>query len=340
MENNNLLGNMRNRWYYFFVLVLLFSCGEDKPVEHKKKSRVKSKTAVSVERPRFNQDSAYVFVKSQVDFGPRVPNTEAHRKCAVYLEKTLQRYGLNTILQKSTVTAFNGKPLNMINIIGEYKPALKKRIMLFAHWDSRPFADADDENRTKAILGANDGASGVGVLLEVARQLSLNEHNVGVDIIFFDAEDYGRPSSDMVSGDSDTWCLGSQYWSKNKHRENYSAEYGILLDMVGASNAYFTHESISMQYAPDVVRKVWKAAANLGYSNMFVNSNVGFYVTDDHKYVNELGGVPSIDIIHYDRNTGSFHHSWHTHDDNMDVIDKITLKAVGETLLAVIKQEQ
>ncbi|MDB4534612.1 M28 family peptidase, partial [Vicingaceae bacterium] len=225
------------------------------------------------------------------------------------------------------------------NIIGEYNPDAKKRILLFAHWDSRPFADQDSKNMTKPILGANDGASGVGVLLEVARQLTLTKPNTGVDIIFFDAEDYGQPAG-MNKTVSETYCLGSQYWTKHLHKENYTADYGILLDMVGNSKPYFTQESISMNYAPDIVEKVWGNAKALGYSQNFVSQRTAFVGTDDHQFVNSIAGIPSIDIIHYERSSGNFHSSWHTHNDNMSVIDKTSLAMVGEVLLYTIYQEK
>jgi len=211
---------------------------------------------------------------------------------------------------------------------------------LYSHWDSRPFADQDTKDMTKPILGANDGASGVGILIEVARQLSLTKPNIGVDIIFFDAEDYGQPSSDMVAYQEDSWCLGSQYWTKHMHKTNYKADYGILLDMVGTANAYFTQERISRTYAPDLLRKVWKIGQQLGYQNIFVNKATNFVGTDDHKYINEIAKIPSIDIIHYEENRGGFHPSWHTHNDNMSVINKYTITAVGETLLAFIQSEK
>jgi Zn-dependent M28 family amino/carboxypeptidase len=320
--------------------ILLFACEEDK-----KKKETIVKTEKHVEKqpiiaPEFNSDSAYFYVQQQVDFGPRFPNNEAHGKCADFLKDKLSSFGLNTFIQTGKSTTFNKKVITIKNIIGEFKPELERRILLFAHWDSRPFADQDSKDMTKPILGANDGASGVGILLEVARQLTIQNPNIGVDIIFFDAEDYGEPSSGMITQyNGDSWCLGSQYWAKNPHKPNYKAEYGILLDMVGSANANFTHEAISMNYAPNIVRKVWNKASELGHGNHFVSQQFGFQVTDDHKYINEIANIPSIDIIHYDRNTGSFHHSWHTHNDNMEVIDKNTLKAVGETLLGVILDE-
>lgn len=335
---------MKNNLIYFFGILLLFACSSDN--EGIKNNNINPKENVvtpivqkRIEKPSFNADSAYLFVKQQVDFGPRVPNTDAHTKCAKYLENKLKSYNLNVIVQQGKVTTFNNKTLNIKNIVGEYNPDAEKRILLFSHWDSRPFADQDTKDRTKPILGANDGASGVGILLEIARQLSIEQPAIGVDIIFFDAEDYGQPSSGMTANSSESWCLGSQYWAKNPHKENYKAEYGILLDMVGNANPVFTKERISMNYAPNIVEKVWKTAAEIGYGNYFVNQETYFVGTDDHKYVNEIAGIPSIDIIHYNRQTKNFHSSWHTHNDNMNVIEKSTLAVVGETLLATIYNE-
>lgn len=330
------------------IMLVLFisSCGNEKSNERDKGQGTRDKKSINpivavptIEKPNFDSDSAYFYIQQQVDFGPRFPNNEAHGKCALFLKKKLSSYGFITQIQIGKVTTFNNKEITIKNIIGEYNPAAKKRILLFAHWDSRPFADQDTKDLTKPILGANDGGSGVGVLLEVARQLSIIKPNIGVDIIFFDAEDYGQPSSAMTLMDSDSWCLGSQYWAKNQHQPNYKAEFGILLDMVGSENALFTQESISMQYAPEIVKKVWNIAHQLGYFNYFINEQTSFVGTDDHKYVNQLANIPSIDIIHYERSTGNFHHSWHTHHDDMDVINKITLSVVGETLLAVIFEE-
>jgi glutaminyl-peptide cyclotransferase len=334
----------RGKWKSSILLLIfisfLFSCENEKSKKKNKESDTPKKVVkVNIQRPDFNADSAYYFIQQQVDFGPRYPNNEAHGKCAEFLRKKLSSFGLQTNIQIGKAKTFNNKDITIKNIIGEYNPDAEKRILLFAHWDSRPFADQDTKDMTKPILGANDGASGVGILLEVARQISILKPTIGVDIIFFDAEDYGQPSSAMSLMDSDSWCLGSQYWAKNPHKPNYKANFGILLDMVGSENALFTKESISMQYAPGIVAKVWSIAAQLGYSNHFINELTYFVGTDDHKYVNAIGKIPSIDIIHYERSSGNFHHSWHTHNDNMDVISKPTLSAVGETLIAVILEE-
>ncbi|MCB0402515.1 MAG: M28 family peptidase [Flavobacteriales bacterium] len=332
---------MKTKLIYFTILLLLFACEND----HEKKKKTKTEPNVvhtpEIERPEFNKDSAYTYIQQQVDFGPRFPNNEAHGKCASFLQKKLASFGWIANIQEGKSRTFNNKTITIKNIIGEYKPEKTKRVLLFAHWDSRPFADQDNKDMTQPILGANDGASGVGILLEVARQISIHKPEIGVDIIFFDAEDYGQPSSGMViENNSETWCLGSQYWARNRHKPDYKADYGILLDMVGSANAYFTHESISRNYAPQILQKVWSNAKQLGYGNYFVSKETYFVGVDDHKFVNEIAGIPSIDIIHHDRFTGNFHPSWHTHNDNMDVIDKSTIGAVGETLLFTLYSEQ
>ncbi len=327
------------------VLLTVYSCKDDpKPIETTKETTKETPSTTNtakIERPEFNEDSAYHYVQKQVDFGPRFPNNDAHGKCALYLKEKLASFSWSTSIQKGKAKTFNNKSITIKNIIGEYKPELKDRVLLFAHWDSRPFADQDQKDMTKPILGANDGASGVGILLEVARQINITQPEIGVDIIFFDAEDYGQPTSGMmINNNSESWCLGSQYWAKNMHKPNYTAKYGILLDMVGSANAYFTYESISMKYAPEILQKVWGNANKLGYGKYFVPKETFFVGVDDHQFVNEIAGIPSIDIIHHDRFTGNFHASWHTHNDNMDIIDKNTLNAVGETLLYTIYNEK
>ena len=330
---------MKTKLIFISTILFLLGCANnetEKKVQEIEKKQSES-PLVKIEKPVFNSDSAYLYVKEQVDFGPRFPNNEAHSKCAIYLANKLKSFGIETITQIGKARTFNNKEITIKNIIGSYLPEEKNRVLLFAHWDSRPFADQDNKNMTKPIFGANDGASGVGVLMEFARQLSIKKPNTGVDIIFFDAEDYGQPSSGMVKSNSESWCLGSQYWAKNPHKDNYTANYGILLDMVGSKNATFFQEGVSNQYAPQIVQKVWRNANQLGYSNYFINLQMGGLI-DDHKFVNEIIGIPSIDIIHYEQSNGSFHPTWHTHNDNMEVISKATLSAVGEVLLYTIYQ--
>lgn len=285
----------------------------------------------------FNSDSAYTFVGNQILFGPRVPNTEAHRACAQYLANRLEYFCDTIYLQKVLLTAFNGDRLQAYNIIGVFNPEQTKRVLLFAHWDSRPYSDQDLDvrNHYKPIDGADDGASGVGVLLEIARQISLKKIGIGVDIIFFDAEDYGAPNF-AKNNMKDTYCLGSQYWAKKPHVPNYKAEYGILLDMVGARNATFYKELHSMRNAKSIVDRVWATAQDKGFEKFFINENTGA-ITDDHIYVIEGRGIPCIDIINSDMATPhGFGAHWHTQQDKMNNISHETLEAVGQTIMKVI----
>ncbi len=292
--------------------------------------------------PAFSPDSAYFFVQKQVDFGPRVPNTRAHDDCALYLAAQLRKFGAEVIEQKANLTAFDGTVLRSVNIIGSFNPKAETRVLLFSHWDSRPWADNDPnpENHKKPVMAANDGASGVGVLLEMARLMGKNMPAVGVDIIFFDSEDYGKPSAAGGDQEEDSWCLGTQYWAKNPHVPGYKARYGILLDMVGAPNATFCREQTSEYFAGSVVEAVWSQAKNLGFGQYFKDEKGGA-ITDDHVYVNKIIGIPSIDIIHYDPNSGSgFGSYWHTVNDTMENVDKNTLNAVGTTLMHVVYNEK
>lgn len=292
--------------------------------------------------PMFNADSAYLFVEKQVAFGPRVPGSSAHKACGDYLVASLGAYGAEVTEQVADITHYDGKNLTIRNIIGSYFPEKEKRILLFAHWDSRPFADEESDSirQLQPIAGADDGASGVATLLEIARNLQQHPVEVGVDIIFFDLEDWGQPSFDTVWVPGEWWCLGSQYWSEEPHVENYKAEYGILLDMVGAANASFLKEGYSVKYAPNIIDKVWSTAAKLGYGNYFLSQNGG-YITDDHLPVNEHHRAPSINIINLktDTHTGFAPH-WHTHGDDMRNIDRKSLKAAGQTVMEVIYTEK
>ena len=316
---------------------LLLACCGQKNAADRLVTTVTETRSSSVSVPVFNPDSAYAFVERQVQFGPRVPNTEAHKACARYLASELERFGADVYVQDAVLTAYNDDRLQASNIIGVFNPEQTKRVLLFAHWDSRPYSDQDPDvnNHYKPIDGADDGASGVGVLLEIARQIGLNKIGIGVDIIFFDAEDYGTPNFSN-SHKQDTYCLGSQFWAKNPHVPNYKAEYGILLDMVGSKNATFYKEGYSVHYAAPVVEKVWNTARNLGYGKFFINATKGS-ITDDHEYVIKGRGIPCIDIINLDsKTTHGFGSYWHTQQDTMDNIDRETLKAVGQTVLDVI----
>ena len=317
----------------------LFACGQ-KGTSETTVPVTEVKKAPATTAPLFDADSAYAYVEKQVSFGYRVPNTPAHKACGDYLASELKRFGAQVYEQEATLTAYDGTPLESRNIIGSFNPDKDKRILLFAHWDTRPYSDHDPDpaNHKKPLDGADDGASGVGALLEIARQIGMKAPETGVDIIFFDAEDYGTPefAKDRYNDTSDTWCLGSRFWGKNPHKPGFKAEFGILLDMVGAKDAVFYKEYISMKYAARYVDEVWEAARNLGYGKYFINANGGG-VTDDHEAVIEETGIPCLDIINYDPNSDKgFRDHWHTQNDNMSNIDKNVLKAVGQTVLEVV----
>lgn len=321
-----------------------FSACESSRKAPDKTSRRKILRTITI--PSFNSDSAYTFIQKQVDFGPRVPNTQEHRSCGDYLIAKLQSYGAVVQVQEFKEQAYNGTILNLRNIIASFNPKAKKRVILAAHWDTRPFSDKDYERRDDPPDGANDGGSGVGVLLETARVLSINDlPKAGIDIVLFDGEDYGEhqdlENSPMKNGRMQIWwCLGSQYWALHLHKPNYSAYYGILLDMVGARKARFYREGGSMQFAPKVVKKVWNTARILGYSNYFVNINSPG-IMDDHIFVNRDAKIPMIAIVEYDPMSPTYYFGpyHHTHQDNMSIISKQTLQAVGETLLYTIYNE-
>lgn len=331
---------MKLNFFFLIALIAVFTLSSCGTGGEKKKTDDNTVEKNQVQVPGFNADSAYYYIEQQLSFGPRVPNTTAHKQTAAWLEKKLNAFTDKVIVQRAQVRAFDGTILNISNIIGSINPEENTRIMLCAHWDSRPFADYDPnpDNFNKAIPGANDGASGVGVLLEIARQMKQQPQQIGVDIFFFDAEDYGEPEG-RQTGKEDSWALGSQHWAKNPHIPNYNARFGILLDMVGASDATFPMEGTSMYYAPDIMKKVWEVAHSLGYENYFRNQHTS-PLTDDHLYINEYIGIPTIDIIHYDpANKNGFFEYWHTMKDDLSNINKPTLRAVGETVMHVVYYE-
>jgi len=326
--------------FFLFAATLCSSC-----VTNIKKQQENTTTVKEV--PAFNADSSWHFTEAQTLFGPRVPSSEAHESCRDFLATSFKRFGAIVTEQSINLKAFDGKSLKSTNIIASFNPEKTNRILLCAHWDSRPWSDQDPDKKNwyKPVIGANDGASGVGVLLEIARVIGIekssngNYPQIGIDIILFDSEDYGNPAFFEGEKSEDSWCLGSQYWAKNPHVSGYKAKYGILLDMVGDAAANFGWEYFSAKYAQNVLNIVWSNASSLGYGNYFKQSKGGA-VDDDHLYINTLAKIPCIDIIDYDTSSGSgFVPYWHTQGDTMENIDKNTLNAVGETLLHVIYSE-
>lgn len=281
----------------------------------------------------FSADSAYAFVERQVAFGPRVPNTEAHRRAGDWLASRLRESGASVTEQRMRLRAFDGTMLDARNILGRYNPDSSERVLLLAHWDCRPWADEDPDPalRDKPVDGANDGASGVGVLLEIARQLGLKAPEKGVDILFVDAEDWGS------AGDEESWALGARYFVENPPEKGYSPRQIVLLDMVGGENALFHREYFSEVNAPGLNDALWHCAARLGYGDRFIN-RIGTAVTDDHtQFI--AAGYPAIDIIeYYPGEGGSFNPRWHTSRDNMEGISAATLGIVGTTVMTWLRE--
>ncbi len=301
--------------------------------------------------PAFSADSAYAFTAAQCNFGPRVMNSEAHERCGAWIVAKFKEYGCSVEEQKADLKGYDGTTLRSTNIIARFRPGAKRRIMLCAHWDARPWADNDPDstNHHKPVMAANDGASGVAVMLEVARQLALSEggqgkkaaqklpDDVGVDFVCFDAEDWGVPQWETNVEDlGDSWALGALHFSTHLPK-GFSPEFGVLLDMVGGEGAQFYREGMSVQYAPDVVNRVWAAAKEAGFGSYFPD-DVGGMVTDDHIPLNEKAGIPTADVIPYypDCQQSSFGPTWHTIHDTMEHIDKGVLKAVGQTMIQLL----
>ena len=331
-----------NKVLFVVFSTLLFSCGN-------LKKQAATEAVKQPVGPAFSADSAYAFCEEQCNFGPRTMNSKAHDDCEQWIISKFQQYGMSVIPQKTLLKGYDGTMLKSTNIIASYKPELASRILLCAHWDSRPWADndPDEANWHKPVMAANDGASGVAVMLEVARQIDVcTKQNpdtlaLGVDFICFDAEDYGYPQWETVNDPGDTFALGAQYWSANLHKDGYTARFGILLDMVGGQGAHFYQEYMSKQYAGSVVDKVWKAASVVGYGSFFPMKD-GVGITDDHIPVNTVAKIPCVDVIPYypDCEQSSFGPTWHTVNDDMAHIDRTTLQAVGQTVIQVLFLEK
>lgn len=290
--------------------------------------------------PAFVADSAYNYCEKQCAFGPRTMNSAAHETCGQWIAAQFAAFGMAVELQKATLHGYNGTALASTNIIARHRPEAKDRLLICAHWDSRPWADndPDPDNWRTPVMAANDGASGVAVMLELARLLhQADSAKVGVDFVCFDAEDWGTPQWDESSTGQDAWALGAQHWADEAQKAGYKPHFGILVDMVGGQGAHFYQELYSRQYAPEVVARVWNAARIVGFGSYFPQEDGGM-ITDDHVPVNERAGIPCIDIIPYypDCEQSNFGPTWHTVSDDMEHIDRATLQAVGQTLLQVV----
>lgn len=318
---------MRKISSIFGMILLMASCAGGGKVASADTVSESGDGEISV--PAFSADSAMQYLRRQVEFGPRVPGSAAHRAAADWLASELRRHGAEVLEQSASLRAFDGTTLPCRNIFGSFNPEAGDRLLLLAHYDTRPWADQDPDpaNHNKPLDGANDGASGVAVLLESARAISASNPGTGIDILFVDAEDYG------TDGDESSWAMGTRYFAENPIKPGYTPSRAVLLDMVGGKGAVFPAEYFSRQAAPSLDDAFRAAARQAGYGEQFPNA-MGTAVTDDHVELIKVG-IPAIDIIDYRQGAG-FCPTWHTMADNLDNIDPGTLKAVGESLLQYI----
>ncbi len=272
----------------------------------------------------FDAKRAFSDLQKQVDFGPRVPMTKGHDAALDWLVKELEKSaGENNVRRQAFSMPLSGKRVPMTNIIAQFNPTAKKQILLCAHWDTRPTADQeiDAEKKKQPIPGANDGASGVAVLLELARQFAAKPPPVGVQIVLFDGEDYG-PGNDRM-------YLGAKYYARRPARP--LPAYAILIDMIGDKDLQLWREQASETNAREINDKVWNAAAALGAKAF--QPGVKYTITDDHLPLQEAG-IKAIDLIDFD------YAPWHTLDDTPAQCSPASLKTIGDVLAKVVYDEK
>lgn len=293
----------------------------------------------------FDTDSAMALIETQTLMGPRVPGTEAHTRAHDWITGRLKALGATVTTQGSYLPfdGIDGFDAHPRNIFASFYPGRTRRVMLLAHYDTRPVADRDPDpaNRNTPIDGANDGASGVAVMLEIARNIAANDPGVGVDLLFTDCEDGGIDAPDGADNAThmlyeNTWCVGARQWAATQRFDTTDRPaYAILLDMVGGKGASFDAEYFSTLYAPDVVKRIRDTAAALGYGHLFGDTR-GAAINDDHLPLNNAG-IPTADIIDTRNGQGgSFIDTWHTLGDNFANIDPRTLKTVGTVVSTII----
>ena len=274
----------------------------------------------------FDGAQAFSYVEEQVAFGPRIPGTVGHENMAQWLDSITRLRADTVVIQDWIHVSRAGDSLPMHNVLARFNPDAPSRILLLAHWDTRPVADGpNSSDKELPVPGANDGASGVGVLLAVADALAAAPPSVGVDLLFVDGEDYG------IFAEHDDVLIGSKYFAQNLP-PGPTPRFAVLFDLVADQDQRFPKEGNSLIGAPDVVKEVWQAAREIGYGHIFVNAT-GQSIVDDHVPLQQAG-IPAIDIIDFD------YQYWHTPDDTIDKISAASLQAVGEVALEVIRQEE
>jgi Peptidase family M28 len=298
--------------------LLLVSCGA---------GQKNGSETMSSRGPTFDADSAFQLLKAQVAFGPRVPNTPAHQEQLRWMVQYLRSRADTVEVDSFTHVTAAGDTLHLANVFARFKPGAADRVLLLAHWDTRPISDQDPDSayRDKPILGANDGASGVAVLMELADVLSKHSPPLGVDLLFTDGEDYAT----LKDLNADMY-LGAEEFVH--HMPSYKPLYGVLVDMVGDQSPEFDVETNSEQFAPEVVQRVWSTAEDLGFGDIFKREQ-GITIDDDHLPLNQAG-IHTIDIIDFDYGPNNAY--WHTHEDTVAHTGPRGLQAVGQTLSTLI----
>ncbi len=313
---------MAQKILVFSLLILIAACAKEQP----KPPQVQKMEKAPPNVPSFNEDSAFSYLTAQTDFGPRNPGSSGHQKCLEYLQREMQKNTDAVNLQPFTIKGYEGQTFNLTNIIASFNLQATTRILLLAHWDTRPRADQekDSKKRNQPILGANDGASGVAILMEMSRQIKASPPAAGVDILFVDGEDYGKEA------DTKNYFLGARYFAQHQP-PGYAPAFGILLDMVGDKELDIEREENSVKAAPDIVNLVWSTARDLGIPQFSTQLQ---YALDDHIPLNEAG-IKTIDLIdfHYPDASNKY---WHTTEDTPDKCSAESLGAVGRVLLHVI----
>jgi len=325
---------MRHCYLISIFIIALVSCKEGNRIGN----YTEDKENRTVTVPVFDAQFSYQHIIKQLEFGNRVVGTEGSTNCRRWLKDVLEQSSFSVSEQEFPVIGVPGfEGVTGVNIIAHHKPKVKERILLCAHYDTRHIADKDNTDVDMPISGADDGASGVAVILELARLIDQIDLPLGVDIVLFDAEDAGIDSDDSSEDTVNTWGIGSQYWANKVNGTDYKPEYGILLDMVGAAGASFPKEGISLQTAKPKVEKIWDLANKMGYSKFFQNRQVRGFI-DDHYFIVRNAQIPMIDIINIEAD-GTFGDYHHTHDDDLAIIDVNTLQAVGQVVIATLVNE-
>lgn len=295
----------------------------------------------------FDGKAALAYAQAQVDFGPRAPGLVGHEKGGDWIVTQMKQRADTVVVQRWTHVTAKGDSLRMRNILARFNPSATQRVLYVTHWDTRPVADADPNfgNRTKPILGANDGASGVGLFVALADVFKKTKPSVGVDLLFVDGEDYGSFDFYSDTASNPDVLIGSTYFATHLPGADYKPLYGVLFDMIGDADLQMYQEGNSLQYAPEVVSRVWQTAADLGYSKYFIPQE-GLTVTDDHVPLIKKGGLRVIDVIDiqygplpkgYGPETLSNPNYHHTLQDTMDKLSAHSLQVVGDVAVTLVK---